>query len=404
MLWRFIAHDYMSAEKMNNYPKVTIVTVTYNLIKANRKSVFEQCVESVHNQTYKNIEHIVIDGASSDGTLELLKAYSDKGYFKYYSEPDNGIYEAMNKGLKKATGEYIAFLNSDDFYHNEHGVEEVVKALLSSKADFCYGQCRYLFENGELCGHLVNVIGAWYARMPFSHQSLFVKTSLMRALGGFDETFKSSGDYDFIIRMIMSGAKECETPCEFVSFRLGGFSCTDSESSIKEGLRSFRKNYGLENIKDCEKLYFYLKVPKHLFHKLKDMVSESIRDKMQQVYTKSLFGKGEIAKYPYVDGTIRLKHFCYNIKFFNFISILNANLNSDGNIKNINEKIRTFDLYLLKKIPLFSYKEKVDEMIIKILSIPVLRKWVVIKTSSICMRYYVFGIPVMKVIRKKLSI
>ena len=391
---------------MNNYPKVTIVTVTYNLIKANRKSVFEQCVESVHNQTYKNIEHIVIDGASSDGTLDLLKAYSDKGYFKYYSEPDNGIYEAMNKGLKKATGEYIAFLNSDDFYHNEHGVEEVVKALLSSKADFCYGQCRYLFENGELCGNFVNVIGAWYARMPFSHQSLFVKTSVMRRLGGFDEAFKSAGDYDFVIRMIMSGAKECETPCEFVSFRLGGFSCTDSEISINECMKSFHKNYCLENINDCKELYLQLKVPRHLFRKLKNMVSKTIRDKMQSIYTQQIFSssKGKILRYPYINEYIRLKRFYYNIKLFNFMPILSANLNCDGNIKNINEKIKNFDLYLLKKIPLFSYKERINEILIKILGIPVLKKRVIIKTNGCCVRYSVFGFPVMKVIRKKLSI
>lgn len=383
---------------MENYPKITIVTVTYNLIKAGREKVFRQCVESVHNQTYKNIEHLVIDGASTDGTLELLNEYSDKGYFKYYSEPDNGIYEAMNKGLAKASGKYITFLNSDDFYHNEKGIEEIVSDLLRSKADFCYGQCRYLFENGELSGRFVNVIGAWYARMPFSHQSLFVKTSLMRKLGGFDETYKSASDYDFIVRMIMSGAKECESSCEFVCFRLGGFSVVNSEIGARECLEIIRKNYGLESLKDCRELYFGLKVPTHLFYKLKNSVSETIRDKMQGIYRRSLFGfcKGKILSYPYVDETVRLEHFQYNIKLFNFIPILSVNLGICENIKNM-------DLFLFGIIPLFSCKKKENELTSKILGIPVIKKKVSTKTNGVCIKYHCLGIPVIKITKRPIT-
>jgi len=85
---------------MNDKPTVTVVTITYNLINAGRKEFFRQCVESVHNQTYENIEHIVIDGASTDGTLDLIKEYADKGWFTYYSEKDTGVYEAMNLKIK----------------------------------------------------------------------------------------------------------------------------------------------------------------------------------------------------------------------------------------------------------------------------------------------------------------
>ena len=92
-------------------PKVTVVTATYNLIKDGREKFFRQCVESIHNQTYKNIEHLVIDGASKDGTIDLIKEYADKGWIKYVSEPDKGMCDAMNKGIKIATGEYVAILN-----------------------------------------------------------------------------------------------------------------------------------------------------------------------------------------------------------------------------------------------------------------------------------------------------
>ena len=93
------------------FPKVTIVTVVYNLIENGREQYFRQCLESVHKQLYQNIEHIVIDGASNDGTIDLLEEYNKKGWIKYYSEPDTGIYDAMNKGIEKATGKYIVFLN-----------------------------------------------------------------------------------------------------------------------------------------------------------------------------------------------------------------------------------------------------------------------------------------------------
>ena len=123
---------------LESKPLVTIVTITFNLSKAGREKYFRQCLESVHNQTYENIEHIVVDGASVDGTAELIKEYADKGWIKYISEPDKGIYEAMNKGVKMADGKYITFLNSDDYYNEKTGVEISVKALEESGADFSY--------------------------------------------------------------------------------------------------------------------------------------------------------------------------------------------------------------------------------------------------------------------------
>lgn len=121
---------------MKSQPKVTIVTVVYNLIKADRRNYFIECLESVHKQTYSNIEHLVIDGASNDGTLEILKEYANMGWIKYISEPDTGIYNAMNKGILKAQGKYIVFLNSDDFFHNNKFVGANVKVLEKKSGRF----------------------------------------------------------------------------------------------------------------------------------------------------------------------------------------------------------------------------------------------------------------------------
>ena len=89
------------------HPLVTIVTITRNLVKEKREAFAKACIESVHFQSYPYIEHIIIDGASEDGTLEFLQSYVDKGYLTVYSEPDQGIYDAMNKGLARAKGKYI---------------------------------------------------------------------------------------------------------------------------------------------------------------------------------------------------------------------------------------------------------------------------------------------------------
>ncbi len=121
---------------MDHQVLVTIVTATYNLFKAGRSEYFRQCAESVHAQTYGHIEHIVVDGASTDGTLGLLKEYEDKGWLRVFSEPDKGIYDAFNKALARARGKYIAFLNSDDWWHDATGVEQSVHMLELTGAAF----------------------------------------------------------------------------------------------------------------------------------------------------------------------------------------------------------------------------------------------------------------------------
>lgn len=285
-------------------PKVTIVTITFNLIKAGREEMFRQCIESVHAQDYKNIEHIVIDGASKDGSVKLIKEYADKGWISFYSEPDTGIYNAMNKGLKKATGKYIAFLNSDDFFHDKKGVSKTVEALEASKADFSYAACRYLTAEGLYFGNLFPVIGSFFVRMPFSHQTMFTKTSFMRKLNGFDETFRSAGDYDFVIRSCLSGGKCVEVPCNFVSYRLGGLSDAQQDQSEKECIRSFEKNYEpLMRGVDYRKLFYDFLMPQELFEKIQPQVCEFLKSEMQQSLETSMAGDNHcriICSYPVV--------------------------------------------------------------------------------------------------------
>ena len=129
---------YEVEEKKINKPLVTIITPTKNLAENRKKSWFLQNLNSVHNQTYKNIEQIVIDGASGDSTIKLLEKYQNKNWIKYYSEPDNGILDALNKGIMKANGKYIIYLNSDEFYFDKKAIEYLVTKAEETNAEAVY--------------------------------------------------------------------------------------------------------------------------------------------------------------------------------------------------------------------------------------------------------------------------
>lgn len=214
---------------------VTVITTTFNLIKNDRVDFFKQCVESVHSQDYQHIEHLVIDGASSDGSLEIIREYEQKGWLTCISEPDKGIYDAMNKGIRLAKGKYIAFLNSDDFWHDSHGVSESVKALEATQAAFSYADRNIISLEGKLIWHERANVALFLHQMPFCHQTIFTRRDTLLKHNGFNHAeYNSAADYDLIVRIIMSGESCVYVPFNFTSFRCGGFSTTDTTQSDLE--------------------------------------------------------------------------------------------------------------------------------------------------------------------------
>lgn len=258
-------------------PLVTIVTITFNLIKANREKTFRQCLESVHNQTYKNIEHIVIDGGSKDGTIDLIKEYTDKEWIKYNSEPDTGIYDAMNKGIKMAKGKYIAFLNSDDYYHGIDGVYNSVIALEESGADFSYAPVRMINEYGVVNNnhpHVAPKIKNVFFVMPFCHQTMFTKRDVLIKENLFDDNFKSAGDYDLVIRLCLKNYKNIYVKDLFTTFTWGGFSVSNNGLSVEEVASIYYRNYSkICSItkEECGKIYCnqYTNIPPKLAEALR---------------------------------------------------------------------------------------------------------------------------------------
>lgn len=226
-------------------PLVTVVTVCYNLVSAGRSTLLEQCLRSVHEQEYPHVEHLVIDGGSQDGTVELLQRYASRGWIRYISEPDHGIYDAMNKGIRLARGRYVAFLNSDDFWHHRRAIAASVAALEQGNAAFSYAPRSIVQENGAYVCTESAFLGVFPQLMPFCHQTMFTRRDVLLDHGGFDAAhYRSAADYDLVWRLLLGGECGVYVPLNFTSFRLGGYSVACDEVSRQECRQIRRQHLG----------------------------------------------------------------------------------------------------------------------------------------------------------------
>lgn len=173
-------------------PKITVVTVCFNAVDS-----IEETMLSVLNQTYKNIEYIIIDGESTDGTVDIIKKYSDRLAY-WISEPDTGIYNAMNKGIAAATGDYINFMNAGDKFTTSNIVNTIVSQI-SPAVDVLYGDCYYInMSEGTNARKLVPAsdISKIVKKYPFCHQATFSRTSYIKN-HLFNTSFKICADWNF---------------------------------------------------------------------------------------------------------------------------------------------------------------------------------------------------------------
>jgi len=180
--------------------KISIITVCYNSTKT-----IEKTFQSVKSQTYKNIEYIVVDGKSKDGTLDIVKKYKEV-VSKFVSEPDKGLYDAMNKGVHMATGDVVGILNSDDIFTDEFVLENVAKFHLENNVDASVGNITQFNESGKI----VRKYSAknWHPEklkigfMP-AHPAIFFKRDLFEKYGNYQLDFISGADYELIIRFFL---------------------------------------------------------------------------------------------------------------------------------------------------------------------------------------------------------
>jgi glycosyltransferase involved in cell wall biosynthesis len=219
--------------------KISIITAVFN----NRRYI-EGCIESVLGQTYKDIEYILVDGGSTDGTLEIIKKYEDR-ISKWISEPDRGAYDALNKGIGMATGDAIGFLHSDDFYANESVVEKVAQAFTNYNVRSVYGDLIYVNkENSSVirywkAGQYRDRLIRWGWMPP--HPTFFVKKEVYEKHGCFNTSFKIAADYEMVLRLL--GKQKITThyvPEVLVRMRIGGISNGNIKNLARKTMEDYR--------------------------------------------------------------------------------------------------------------------------------------------------------------------
>lgn len=252
--------------------KVSIITATYNSV-----DTLERTLQSVIGQSYSNIELIIIDGGSTDGTQDLVKRYADHVAY-FVSEHDNGIYDAFNKGIRQATGDIIGILNSDDVLDNYTTIEEIVHTMNVSKADVLYGDLLYCKQVGDDR----RVVRYWksnqfdpsslrYGWMP-PHPTLYCKREVYERIGLYDTWFRIAADYDFMLRLFGSQQyRSVYLPRVLVHMTMGGASNRNLQNlttKSKEDYFAVRKNHigglGVVVCKQVRKIWQFFRAKLHV--------------------------------------------------------------------------------------------------------------------------------------------
>ncbi len=223
-------------------PFVTIITPTHNLIENNLADDFNLLVKLLDLQTYPNIEHLVIDNMSNDGTIEILKSYKNLGFFNFYSERDTGKFEAYNKGVMRAKGKYVTFLSCDDFIHDITSIYDIVNLMEANNADFSFAPayCRHPQDFVFLFAPAMHTV---FQVLPCARQAMFFKKSMIEKEGFFDEKFKLLADYDLIVRIILKKYKPVYFDTNYVTYKLGEKVQQSQQRSEAETKAIFNKNY-----------------------------------------------------------------------------------------------------------------------------------------------------------------
>ena len=224
--------------------KITVITVCYNSAATIRDTLV-----AVAQQDYKNFEHLVIDGASTDGTVDIIRQWTGHPVV-FTSEPDKGIYDAMNKGLLRASGDVIGFLNADDFYADASVLEKIARAFQDEQIDACFGDLVYVSKDKR------RIIRNWKSRAFVkgdfangwcpAHPTFYIRKSAMERCGVFDQSFKLASDVEFMMRYLEQGSvRSVYIPQVMVQMRVGGATNESWRNVLqqnKEVLAALKKN------------------------------------------------------------------------------------------------------------------------------------------------------------------
>lgn len=243
--------------------KISLITVTYNA-----GGTLRCAIESALRQTYSNLEYIIVDGASKDNTLDIIRTYESQfnGRMKWISEPDCGLYDAMNKGIRMATGDVVGILNSDDFFTSNDVLEKVADSFTGNDVDAVYGDIHFVRSddlNRCVRYYSSRIFRRGLMRLGFipAHPSFYCRRECFEKYGCYKTDYKIAADFDLLLRFIYVHRIRIKyLPVDMVTMRLGGASTSGLKSrmtGMKEHLRSFRENGVKTNCFLLSLRYFY---------------------------------------------------------------------------------------------------------------------------------------------------
>lgn len=269
--------------------KVSLITPCLNSEKTIRGTI-----ESVLKQTYENIEYIIVDGVSTDGTISTIEEYMPlfHGRMRYVSEKDNGIYDAMNKGIKQASGDVIGIINSDDWYESD-AVEQAVRCFEDTDADVVYGEMWIIDENGNREYH------TFHSLFPL-HPSTFVKRRAYQMYGIYNINYRIAADRDLLLRFMTRQVQFEHIDAILANFRTSGISSTKNLECARETYEINLKYLGkcpgnFLNVKDIEESYDRAKLL-HISHVNPQVLKETLNEKYNISEGVIIFGVGNCGK------------------------------------------------------------------------------------------------------------
>lgn len=274
-------------------PEVSIITPTYNLVEAQKTDDFYLQINLLDKQTYPYVEHIVMDNASSDGTQDLLKEYKNNGYISFFSAPDQGKYDAMNKGIMRAKGKYIGFLSCDDFYHDILGLADVVNAMEENDADYCVFPSYCVQPDGNAFLYAPSLYNVFQVS-PCSRQAVIFKKDTLVNLGSFDSKFKLLAHYDLMIRLVLNRCNGIFLDKNILTYRMDEQVLKHASQVTAESSHIYYKNYkNLYPLNDemIDRIVKISEIPKPLLDKFAQYFpdeSEEFYARYEQMYQMRL--------------------------------------------------------------------------------------------------------------------
>ena len=223
--------EYQGSPEQARAVPISIITVCFNAA-----STIERTILSVLAQSYSPIEYIIVDGGSSDGTVDVIRRYEGR-IARWISEPDKGMYDAMNKGIAMSSGQYVGILNADDWLEPD-AISAVAAAFVGSGCDYTFGDVYLADEDGQRFGVMkaIPLEGAgrgYLYKMPFPHQTCYVSREMLKKVGMYSLKYRLSSDHDFVVRLVHCGARGFGLAEPIASYRMGG---------LGGGLLTFRES------------------------------------------------------------------------------------------------------------------------------------------------------------------